>query len=162
VLRYQAILLDDKRFLIRELHHGAAGEVIGGTMGLRKVMEMVRQVASLNNTVLLLGETGTGKEMIADAIHFSSPRKDGPYIKVNCAALPENLIESELFGHEKGSFTGAVAESRGRFERADGGTIFLDEIGELSPTAQVRLLRVLENREVERVGESARSPSTSA
>jgi transcriptional regulator with GAF, ATPase, and Fis domain len=109
-------------------------------------------VAPLNNTVLLLGETGTGKEMIADAIHFSSPRKDGPYIKVNCGALPENLIDSELFGHEKGSFTGAVAESRGRFQRADGGTIFLDEIGELSPTAQIRLLRVLQNREVERVG----------
>ena len=138
VLRYQAILLDDKRFLNRELHHGAAGEVIGGETGLRKVMEMVRQVAPLNNTVLLLGETGTGKEMIADAIHFSSPRKDGPYIKVNCGALPENLIDSELFGHEKGAFTGAVAESRGRFERADGGTIFLDEIGELSPTAQVQ------------------------
>jgi transcriptional regulator with GAF, ATPase, and Fis domain len=152
VLRYQAILLDDKRFLTRELHHGAAGEVIGGETGLRKVMEMVRQVAPLNNTVLLLGETGTGKEMIADAIHFSSPRKDGPYIKVNCGALPENLIDSELFGHEKGAFTGAVAESRGRFERADGGTIFLDEIGELSPTAQVRLLRVLQDREVERVG----------
>jgi hydrogenase-4 transcriptional activator len=152
VLRYQAILLDDKRFLSRELHRGAAGDVIGGETGLRKVMEMVRQVAPLNNTVLLLGETGTGKEMIADAIHFSSPRKDGPYIKVNCGALPENLIDSELFGHEKGAFTGAVAESRGRFERADGGTIFLDEIGELSPTAQVRFLRVLENREVERVG----------
>ena len=126
--------------------------MIGGETGLRKVMEMVRQVAPLNNTVLLLGETGTGKEMIANAIHFSSPRKDGPFIKVNCGALPENLIDSELFGHEKGAFTGAVAESRGRFERADGGTIFLDEIGELSPTAQVRLLRVLENREVERVG----------
>ena len=152
VLRYQAILLDDKRFLNRELHRGAADEVIGGETGLRKVMEMVRQVAPLNNTVLLLGETGTGKEMIADAIHFSSPRKDGPYIKVNCGALPENLIDSELFGHEKGAFTGAVAESRGRFERADGGTIFLDEIGELSPTAQIRLLRVLQNHEVERVG----------
>ena len=113
---------------------------------------MVRQVAPLNNTVLLLGETGTGKEMIANAIHLSSPRKDGPFIKVNCGALPENLIDSELFGHEKGAFTGAVAESRGRFERADGGTIFLDEIGELSPTAQVRLLRVLQNHEVERVG----------
>lgn len=113
---------------------------------------MVRQVAPLNNTVLLLGETGTGKEMIANAIHYSSPRKDGPFIKVNCGALPDSLIDSELFGHERGAFTGAVAESRGRFERADGGTIFLDEIGELPPSAQIRLLRVLQNHEVERVG----------
>lgn len=152
VLRYQSILLDDKRFLNRELHGVTADEIIGGNTGLRNVMEMVHQVAPLNNTVLLLGETGTGKELIANAIHFSSPRKDGPFIKVNCGALPENLIDSELFGHERGAFTGAVAESRGRFERADGGTIFLDEIGELPPTAQVRLLRVLQNREVERVG----------
>lgn len=152
VLRYQSILLDDKRFLNRELYGGTADEIIGGNTGLSNVMEMVHQVASLNNTVLLLGETGTGKEMIANAIHFSSPRKDGPYIKVNCGALPENLIDSELFGHEKGAFTGAIAENRGRFERAEGGTIFLDEIGELPPTAQVRLLRVLQHREVERVG----------
>ncbi|MBU5613881.1 sigma 54-interacting transcriptional regulator [Geomonas azotofigens] len=152
VLRYQAILLDDKRFLSRELYGGAAEDIIGANTGLRHVMEMVRQVAPLNNTVLLLGETGTGKELIANAIHFSSPRKDGPFIKVNCGALPESLIDSELFGHERGAFTGAVAESRGRFERADGGTIFLDEIGELPPSAQVRLLRVLQNHEVERIG----------
>lgn len=152
VLRYQAILLDDKRFLNWELHGGAADGIIGGSTGLSNVMEMVRQVAPLNNTVLILGETGTGKEMIANAIHFSSPRKNGPFITVNCGAMPENLIDSELFGHERGAFTGAVAESRGRFERADGGTIFLDEIGELPPNAQVRLLRVLQNREVERVG----------
>jgi transcriptional regulator with GAF, ATPase, and Fis domain len=152
VLRYQAILLDDKRFLNRELYGGDADGIIGGNTGLRNVMEMVRQVAPLNNTVLILGETGTGKEMIANAIHFSSPRRNGPFITVNCGALPENLIDSELFGHEKGAFTGAVAESRGRFERADGGTIFLDEIGELPPNAQVRLLRVLQNHEVERVG----------
>lgn len=152
VLRYQDILLDDKRFLNRELNRGVADEIIGGSTGLSGVMEMVRQVAPLNNTVLLLGETGTGKEMIANAIHYSSPRKDGPFIKVNCGALPDNLIDSELFGHERGAFTGAVAESRGRFERADGGTIFLDEIGELPPSAQIRLLRVLQNHEVERVG----------
>jgi transcriptional regulator with GAF, ATPase, and Fis domain len=152
VLRYQAILLDDKRFLSRELYGGAADGIIGGNTGLRNVMEMVRQVAPLNNTVLILGETGTGKEMIANAIHFSSPRRNGPFIMVNCGALPENLIDSELFGHERGAFTGAVAESRGRFERADGGTIFLDEIGELPTNAQVRLLRVLQNHEVERVG----------
>lgn len=152
VLRYQAILLDDKRFLHRELFGDSADEIIGSNTGLRNVMEMVGQVAPLNNTVLILGETGTGKEMIANAIHFSSPRKDGPFIKVNCGALPETLIDSELFGHERGAFTGAVAESRGRFERAEGGTLFLDEIGELPPSAQVRLLRVLQNHEVERVG----------
>lgn len=133
VLRYQEILLDDKRFLHRELNRGVADEIIGERTGLGNVMEMVRQVAPLNNTVLILGETGTGKEMIANAIHYSSPRKDGPFIKVNCGALPDNLIDSELFGHERGAFTGAVAESRGRFERAEGGTIFLDEIGELPP-----------------------------
>ncbi|BDV41624.1 ATPase AAA [Geotalea uraniireducens] len=152
VLRYQAILQDDKRFLNRELYGSAVDEIIGSNTGLRNVMEMVRQVAPLNNTVLLLGETGTGKEMIANAIHFSSPRKDGPFVRVNCGAMPENLIDSELFGHERGAFTGAIAENRGRFERANGGTIFLDEIGELPPTAQVRLLRVLQNHEIERVG----------
>jgi transcriptional regulator with GAF, ATPase, and Fis domain len=152
VLRYQAILLDDKRFLNRELYGCAADEIIGSNTGLRNVMEMVQQVGPLNNTVLILGETGTGKELIANAIHSSSPRSNGPFIKVNCGALPENLIDSELFGHERGAFTGAVAESRGRFERADGGTIFLDEIGELPPSAQVRLLRVLQNHEVERIG----------
>ena len=152
VLRYRDILLDDKRFLNRELYTKSTDEIIGGNSGLRNVMEMVQQVAPLSNTVLLLGETGTGKEVIANLIHFTSPRKDGPFIKVNCGAIPEQLIDSELFGHERGAFTGAIAENRGRFERADGGTIFLDEIGELPLPAQVRLLRVLQNREVERVG----------
>jgi transcriptional regulator with GAF, ATPase, and Fis domain len=158
VLRYQAILLDDKRFLNWELHGDAADGIIGGNTGLRNVMEMVCQVAPLNNTVLILGETGTGKELIANAIHLSSPRRNGPFIKVNCGALPENLIDSELFGHERGAFSGAVAENRGRFERADGGTIFLDEIGELPQNAQVRLLRVLQNHEVERVGGKRQIP----
>jgi hydrogenase-4 transcriptional activator len=154
VVKYRDILLDDNRFLKKELLSQAGAEIIGANSGLRNVMEMVRQVAPLNNTVLLIGETGTGKEVIANAIHFASPRKDGPFIKVNCGAIPESLIDSELFGHEKGAFTGAVAEKRGRFERADGGTIFLDEIGELPPQAQVRLLRVLQNLEIERVGGS--------
>jgi len=101
---------------------------------------------------LLLGETGTGKDVIANAIHYSSARKDGPFIKVNCGAIPESLLDSELFGHEKGAFTGAFTQKRGRFERADKGTIFLDEIGELPLQAQVRLLRVLQNNEIERVG----------
>lgn len=102
--------------------------------------------------MLLLGETGTGKEVIANTIHDLSHRNDKPFIKVNCGAIPEQLIDSELFGHEKGAFTGAVSLKRGRFERAEGGTIFLDEIGELPPQAQVRLLHVLQNREIERVG----------
>ncbi|MGO9952286.1 MAG: sigma 54-interacting transcriptional regulator [Dissulfurispiraceae bacterium] len=152
LLKYRDTLLDDNRFLNRELILQAGVEIIGENSGLRNVMEMVQQVAPLNNTVLLLGETGTGKELIANAIHFWSPRKDKPFIKVNCGAMPESLIDSELFGHEKGAFTGAVAEKRGRFERADGGTIFLDEIGELPLQAQVRLLRVLQSRVIERVG----------
>ncbi|MBI2355085.1 MAG: sigma 54-interacting transcriptional regulator [Deltaproteobacteria bacterium] len=152
VVKYRDTLIDDNRFLKRELLSQAGDEIVGGNSGLRNVMNMVRQVAPLNNTVLLLGETGTGKELIANAIHFTSPRKEGPFIKVNCGAIPEHLIDSELFGHEKGAFTGAVSEKRGRFERADGGTIFLDEIGELPPQAQVRLLRVLQSREIERVG----------
>ena len=152
VIKYRDILIDDNRFLNREILSLAGDEIVGGNSGLRNVMEMVRQVAPLSNTVLLMGETGTGKEVIANAIHFASPRKDGPFIKVNCGAIPESLIDSELFGHEKGAFTGAVTEKRGRFERAYGGTIFLDEIGELPPQAQVRLLRVLQSREIERVG----------
>src|SRR5208282_5312386 len=158
LLKYRDVLLDDNRFLNRELISQAGEEVIGGNSGLRNVMEMVQQVAPLNNTVLLLGETGTGKELVANTIHFSSPRKDKPFIKVNCGAIPESLIDSELFGHEKGAFTGAVTEKRGRFERAQGGTIFLDEIGELPLQAQVRLLRVLQNREIERVGGSRPIP----
>jgi len=115
-------------------------------------MESVSQVSSLNSTVLIQGETGAGKEIIANAIHRFSPRREKPFIKVNCGAIPDTLIDSELFGHEKGAFTGAVSQKRGRFERADSGTIFLDEIGELPPEAQVRLLRVLQTREIERVG----------
>jgi len=115
-------------------------------------MEMVRQVAPLNSPVLLLGETGVGKDVIANAIHYSSPRKDSPFVKVNCGAIPETLLDSELFGHEKGAFTGALFLRRGRFERADRGTLFLDEIGELPAQAQVRMLRVLQYKEMERVG----------
>jgi DNA-binding NtrC family response regulator len=116
------------------------------------VLETVQQVASSRATVLVLGETGTGKELIAHAIHNLSPRKNGPFIAVHAAALPTSLLESELFGHEKGAFTGAVERRIGRFELADGGTLFLDEIGELDPVLQVKLLRVLEERAFERVG----------
>jgi transcriptional regulator with GAF, ATPase, and Fis domain len=152
LLRYRDLLVDDNSFLHRELLGMAGSEIIGADGGLRQVVELVQQVAPLNNTVLLLGETGTGKEVIANAIHFASPRRDGPFIKVNCGAIPESLIDSELFGHEKGAFTGATGDKRGRFERASRGTIFLDEIGELPLQAQVRLLRVLQYREVDRVG----------
>lgn len=152
LLHLRDILIDDNRFLQRELSPGVADAIVGEGSGLRNVMESVRQVAPLNNTVLLLGETGVGKEVVANAIHYGSPRRNGPFIKVNCGAIAESLIDSELFGHEKGAFTGALTEKRGRFERADGGTLFLDEIGELPPQAQVRLLRVLQTRELERVG----------
>lgn len=151
ILRLQDMLTDENRYLQQELRE-VAGDVIGKNFGLKDVMEMVTQTAPKDNPVLLYGETGTGKEVIANAIHYSSPRRDGPFIKVNCGAIPDNLIDSELFGHEKGAFTGAVEQKRGRFERANGGTIFLDEIGELPPAAQVRLLRVIQNKEIERVG----------
>ncbi|HXX80236.1 MAG TPA: sigma 54-interacting transcriptional regulator, partial [Thermodesulfovibrionales bacterium] len=152
VSRLKDMLADDNRYLFGELWSASGDEIIGSDFGLKAVMEMVRQVASLNSPVLLLGETGTGKEVIANAIHYSSPRKDGPFIKVNCGAIPETLLDSELFGHEKGAFTGAVSQRRGRFERADKGTVFLDEIGELPLQAQVRLLHVIQKREIERVG----------
>jgi transcriptional regulator with GAF, ATPase, and Fis domain len=152
VIRYKDMLADDNRYLFDELRSVLGDEIIGSDFGLRTVMEMVQQVAPLDSPVLLLGETGTGKEIIANAVHYSSPRRDGPLIKVNCGAIPETLLDSELFGHEKGAFTGAISQRRGRFERADRGTIFLDEIGELPPQAQVRLLHVLQKKEIERVG----------
>lgn len=152
VIRIKDLLADDKHYLQNELRKDIGGTLVGTDYGLRQVMENVRLVAPLMSPVLLIGETGTGKEVIANAIHELSPRSDGPLIKVNCGAIPEMLADSELFGHEKGAFTGAIAQQRGRFERADGGTIFLDEISELPPQAQVRLLRVLQEKEIERVG----------
>ncbi|HEX5752334.1 MAG TPA: sigma-54 dependent transcriptional regulator [Archangium sp.] len=126
--------------------------IIGEAPQLQGIYEVVRRAASTRATVLILGESGTGKELIAQAIHQESQRRDKPFVKVHCAALSESLLESELFGHEKGAFTGAVARKEGRFELADGGTLFLDEIGEISPAVQVKLLRVLQQREFERVG----------
>ncbi len=126
--------------------------IIGAETSLKNVMALVNKVAYTNATVLLLGETGTGKELIARTIHQQSPRMEHPFIAINCAAIPEGLLESELFGHEKGAFTGAVGQKPGRFELADGGTIFLDEVGELSPAIQVKLLRVLQEKEFTRVG----------
>jgi two-component system NtrC family response regulator len=126
--------------------------LVGDAPELQAVYEVVKQAAPTKATVLVLGESGTGKELIAQALHELSPRKDKAFVKVACAALSETLLESELFGHERGSFTGAVGRKEGRFELADGGTLFLDEIGEISPTVQVKLLRALQTREFERVG----------
>jgi transcriptional regulator with GAF, ATPase, and Fis domain len=146
------MLADDNLYFQQELQRIAGEAVVGAELGLKGVMEMVRQVAPLESPVLLLGETGVGKEVLASAIHNLSHRRSGPLIRVNCGAIPETLMDSELFGHEKGAFTGALSRKRGRFERAHGGTIFLDEIGELPPEAQVRLLRVLQDKAIERVG----------
>ncbi len=126
--------------------------IIGSSDKIEKLMETVKMVAPTKTTVLIEGESGTGKELIADALHAYSNRSDKPFVKVNCASLSSSLLESELFGHEKGAFTGAVKETRGRFELASGGTIFLDEIGEIDESTQIKLLRVLENREITRVG----------
>ncbi len=126
--------------------------IIGNSQSMQQVYHLIEQVSESDATVLIRGESGTGKELIAHAIHYHSARADKPFIRVNCAALPESVIESELFGHEKGAFTGAVSLRKGRFELADGGTIFLDEIGDLSPALQIKLLRVLQEKEFERVG----------
>jgi len=128
------------------------GGIVGASAPMREVFERVRKVAPTDTTVLVLGESGTGKELVARAVHGMSPRKNAPLITVNCAAIPDSLIESELFGHEKGAFTGAIATHRGLVEAADGGTLFLDEVGELPAAAQARLLRVLQEGEIRRVG----------
>jgi two-component system NtrC family response regulator len=128
------------------------GNIVGKSKRMQEVFELVKKMAPSSATVLIEGESGTGKELVAKSIHFNSPRKDKPFIAVNCSALSENLLESELFGHEKGAFTGAIAMKKGRFELADSGTLFLDEIGELSQNLQVKLLRVLQERAFERVG----------
>ena len=128
------------------------GNFIGKSKAMREVFEIIRKVAPANASVLVEGESGTGKELVAKSIHFNSPRRDKPFIAVNCSALSENLLESELFGHERGAFTGAVAKKKGRFELADNGTLFLDEIGELTGSLQVKLLRVLQEKVFERVG----------
>ena len=148
--------LEDENVTLREeiAATAAAGGIIGASAGLREVLERVSKVAATDSTVLITGETGTGKELVARAIHAGSRRARRALVKVNCAALPEGLVASELFGHERGAFTGALERRRGRFELAAGGTIFLDEVGELPAPVQVALLRVLQEHEFERVGGS--------
>jgi two-component system response regulator HydG len=148
----QALALHNRRLQDRLDEIQGAGRIIGASPLILKTLDLVRQVAPSTATILIQGESGTGKELIADAIHHGSPRRERAFIKVSCAALPETLLESELFGHERGAFTGAVARKEGRFELADGGTLFMDEIGEISPAMQAKLLRVLQSGEFERVG----------
>lgn len=147
--QYEKLKLENQGF--RESSLGNR-QIIGQSQALQAALKMCQRVAASNSTVLLLGESGTGKELAARHIHTSSPRSDKPFIAVNCAALPESLLESELFGHEKGSFTGATSQKLGRFELADGGTLLLDEIGEITQPVQLRLLRVLQERQFVRVG----------
>jgi two-component system, NtrC family, response regulator AtoC len=129
-------------------------QLIGSALCMQEVFKMIERVADTESTVLILGESGTGKELVAKALHFNSRRQLGPFVPVNCSALPENLLESELFGHRRGAFTGAINDKKGLFQEADGGTIFLDEIGSMSPLLQSRILRVLQEREVRRVGDN--------
>jgi len=146
-------LLDENRFLKQELTKNViTSNIIGKSVKAQKVRDLVEMVGPLDSTLLIQGETGSGKEVVANAIHLMSSRKERPFIKVNCAALPDTLLESELFGHEKGAFTGAIQRAKGRFELADGGTLLLDEVGELGFQVQAKLLRALQYQQFERVG----------
>jgi len=149
----QKRLTEENKNLKEQLHeHFKFDNIIGQSQKIKDVLHMVRKVSKTESNILLLGESGTGKELIARSIHANSERAGMPFIPVDCASLPENLLESELFGHEKGSFTGAHTSRQGMFETANGGTLFLDEIGELTPNLQAKLLRVLQERQVRRVG----------
>jgi two-component system, NtrC family, response regulator AtoC len=152
VISTQDLLRETRELRQRVRDRVAPGNIIGVAPPMQRVFEIIDQVAPSKATVLITGESGTGKELVANAIHQRSPRAAGPFVKLHCAALAESLLESELFGHEKGSFTGAMARKDGRFSIADGGTLFLDEIGEISPAIQVKLLRFLQEHEFERVG----------
>lgn len=148
--------LENENILLKEQVEGRYNfsGIVGKSPKMEEIFGKIRMIAQTDSTVLILGESGTGKELAANAIHYNSARKNGPFIKVSCAALPETLLEAELFGYEKGAFTGAVKQKKGRFELADKGSIFLDEIGELSPAIQVKLLRVLQEKEFDRLGGS--------
>jgi DNA-binding NtrC family response regulator len=152
VLEHEQLRRETRQLRQRVRDRVAPNNIIGGSPPMQHVFEIIDQVAPSRATVLITGESGTGKELVANAIHQRSPRAGGPFVKLHCAALAESLLESELFGHEKGSFTGAMARKDGRFSIADGGTLFLDEIGEISPAIQVKLLRFLQEHEFERVG----------
>lgn len=151
MLRFRDLQADEHRRLLETLR-GISDDIVGKQIGLKEAMRRCNQIAPLDSPVLLLGETGVGKDLFATTIHNYSSRSQGPFVSINCGAITETLLDSELFGHEKGAFTGAVSQKMGRFERADKGTIYLDEIGELSPQGQVRLLRVIQYKEIERVG----------
>ncbi|MCZ6634352.1 MAG: sigma-54 dependent transcriptional regulator, partial [bacterium] len=152
VLRLERLHARVASFEAEAEQQSGMGEIIGSSPAMQQIFKNIRKVAPTDSTVLLLGESGTGKEMAARAIHAQSPRKDAPFIPVHCAAYSEGLLESELFGHERGAFTGAIERKIGRFEQADKGTLFLDEIGGISPSTQIKLLRFLQEREFERVG----------
>ncbi|MFW6005154.1 MAG: sigma-54 interaction domain-containing protein [Desulfonatronovibrionaceae bacterium] len=147
----------DEASLLLARHYGM-NNIVGDSRPMRRVFHRIRAAAASRATVLIQGETGTGKEMVASAIHYNSRESHQPFVTINCSALSETLLESELFGHVKGAFTGAIKDRQGRFEDADGGTIFLDEVGDLSPAIQVKLLRVLQERQIERVGDSRSRP----
>ena len=151
-IEHRRLLLENRLLRSEVICKYRFDNIVGKSPQMQEIFELVETVAARKATVLITGESGTGKELIAKAIHYNSPRRDGPFIRINCAALPEGLVESELFGHEKGSFTGAIRQSRGRFELADGGTLLLDEISEISLHLQGKMLRVLQEREFERVG----------
>jgi two-component system response regulator HydG len=151
-LKRENVALRVENTYLREEADARYGEIIGESNEMAEVFRWIERVARSDSTVMIYGESGTGKELVARAIHAGSPRKDGPFIRVNCGALTEGLLDSELFGHERGAFTGAERQRRGRFELADGGTLFLDEIATINQTTQIRLLRVLQERELERVG----------
>ncbi|MET0151755.1 MAG: sigma-54 dependent transcriptional regulator, partial [Candidatus Binatia bacterium] len=147
-----ARLKRDHRRLLEQVQGAFAGQIVGRSPAMQRVFETIDKVADADVTVLVRGESGTGKELVANALHYKSPRRAKPLVKMNCAALSRELVESELFGHEKGAFTGAIARREGKFEAADGGTLFLDEVGDMPLETQAKLLRAIQEKEFERVG----------